>query len=228
MMDELLDNPVYHATVSGNKNLSLGTSTVRYFPAAIAPFVGLADFSEARFSELAEVLPPKRGAVVVSADEIIVPTAWKVNYHGVGLQMMGEHAIGPALEDWEFVPLQQKHVPLMVELATLTNPGPFGARTIEFGGFVGVFDGGRLIGMSGHRLHPSPYIEVSGVCTHPDHVGRGLGAALTYYQVESIRAMGQLPMLHVWAYNVRAIRLYENLGFITRRQLHFNMIELVV
>jgi predicted GNAT family acetyltransferase len=32
-------------------------------------------------------------------------------------------------------------------------------------------------------LHPTPYIEISGVCTHPDYVGRGLGAALTYYQV---------------------------------------------
>ena len=81
--------------------------------------------------------------------------------------------------------------------------------------------------MSGHRLHPAPYIEVSGVCTHPEYVGRGLGGTLTSFQVERIRKMGEVPMLHVWAHNTRAIRLYESLGFVTRRELHFTMIELV-
>jgi ribosomal protein S18 acetylase RimI-like enzyme len=200
---------------------------VRYFPAAISPFAGLADYSEARFSELASVLPPGRGAAVVSPDEIVIPSGWKVNYHGVGLQMMGEGVWGPLKGNWEFVPLQQEHVPLMVDLAKLTNPGPFGERTIEFGNFVGVFDGDRLMAMSGHRLHPTPYIEISGVCTHPDYVGRGLGGALTYYQVERIREMGEVPMLHVWAHNVGAIRLYESLGFVSRRELHFNMIQVL-
>lgn len=226
-MEQILDNPTYHAMIGGNANLSLGTSTARYFPEAISPFVGLADFSEARFSEMAEVLPPKRGAAVVSAEDIVIPANWKVNFHGVGLQMMGERAHGPSLGGWEFVPLRKEHVPLMIDLAKLTNPGPFGERTIEFGSFVGVFDGERLMAMSGHRLHPSPYIEISGVCTHPDYVGRGLGAALTYYQVERIRAMAEVPILHVWAHNMRAIRLYESLGFVTRRELHFNIIQLL-
>jgi ribosomal protein S18 acetylase RimI-like enzyme len=225
----ILDNPTYHAMMSGNAGLSLGSSTVRYFPSTVSPFAGMVDFTPGRFAELAAVLPAERGAVaVVSPDEIVIPTRWKVNYHGVGLQMMGEDAsYGPSLRGWEFVPLRAEHVPSMVELAKLTNPGPFGERTIEFGGFVGVFDGDRLMAMSGHRLHPSPYIEISGVCTHPDYVGRGLGGALTYYQVERIREMGEVPMLHVWAHNVRAIRVYESLGFVTRRKLHFNVIERV-
>jgi len=56
-------------------------------------------------------------------------------------------------------------------------------------------------------------------------VGRGLGGALTYFQVDRIIEMGEVPMLHVWAHNVRAIRVYESLGFVTRRKLHFNVIE---
>jgi ribosomal protein S18 acetylase RimI-like enzyme len=224
-MEQILDNPTYHAMIGGNANLSLGTSTVRYFPEAISPFVGLMDFSEASFAELSTILPPNRAGAVVSAEEIVIPAGWKVNYHGLGLQMMGERAHGPSLETLEFVPLRQEHVPLMVDLAKLTNHGPFGERTIEFGNFVGVFDGDRLMAMSGHRLHPSPYVEISGVCRHPDYVGRGLGAALTYFQVERIRAMGEVPILHVWANNVRAIRLYESLGFVARREMHFNIIR---
>jgi predicted GNAT family acetyltransferase len=113
-----------------------------------------------------------------------------------------------------------------VALAKLTNPGPFGERTIEFGNFVGVFDGDRLMGMSGHRLHPTPYIEISGVCVHPDYTGRGLGGALTLYQVERIQQMGEIPILHVWARNERAILLYEHLGFETRREIHFAFMQL--
>jgi predicted GNAT family acetyltransferase len=146
--------------------------------------------------------------------------------HGMGLQMMGEGVGGAASGAWEFVPLRQEHVPQMVALAKLTNPGPFAERTIEFGNFVGVFDGERLMGMSGHRLHPVPYIEVSGVCVHPDYSGRGLGGALTLYQVERIRELGEIPILHVWASNTRAIGVYEHLGFVTRAALHFNIIRL--
>jgi ribosomal protein S18 acetylase RimI-like enzyme len=227
-MEQILDNPTYHAMLSGNAGLSLGSSTVRYFPPEVSPFVGLPDFTPARFGELAALLPPERGVVaVVSPDAIVIPSGWKLNYHGVGLQMMGEGAHGPSPDGLEFVTLRPEDVPLMVELARLTNPGPFGERTIEFGGFVGVFDGERLMAMSGHRLHPSPYVEISGVCTHPDYARRGLGSALTYFQVERIRERGEVPMLHVWAHNVRAIRVYESLGFVTRRELHFNMIERV-
>ncbi len=226
-MERILDNPTYHAMMSGNSGLALGSSQVRYFPQEVSPFVGLPDFTPARFEELATVLPPERGmVVVVSPDEIEIPPRWKVNYHGVGLQMMGEHSQGPLPDGREFVPLRTEHVSSMVALAKLTNPGPFGERTIEFGGFVGVFDGDRLMAMSGHRLRPSPYVEISGVCTHPDYAGRGLGAALTYYQVERIRERGEVPILHVWAHNVGAIRVYERLGFVTRRQLHFYMIEI--
>ena len=232
---EILDNPAYYAAISGNRNLSLGNSAVRYFPAAVSPFVGLREFSDSLFAELAVLLPPGQLAVVVSAEAIVIPPMWKVNHHGIGLQFTGEEARPPVGWNmgsgeargraWEFVRLREKDVPQMVELARLTNPGPFGDRTIEFGGFVGVFDGDRLMAMSGHRMHPTPFIEISGVCTHPDYARRGLGSALTFYQVERIREAGETAMLHVWAHNERAIRVYEGLGFVKRRELHFNIIQ---
>lgn len=224
MTGHKLDNPAYYGMISGNRDLSLGTEGVRYFPASVSPFVGMADHGAERFGELAGMLPRGQVAAVATAAEIVIPSAWKVVQHGMGLQMMGEGVAAAETGDWEFVPLRVEHVPQMVALAKLTNPGPFAERTIEFGNFVGVFDGERLMGMSGHRLHPVPYIEVSGVCVHPDYSGRGLGGALTLYQVEKIREMGELPILHVWASNTRAIGVYESLGFVTRTALHFNII----
>jgi len=223
---EILDNPAWYGMISGNSNLSLGNEGVRYFPADVSPFVGLQDFEAGRFHQLATVLPPRQVAVVVSAADILIPGGWKVIHHGIGLQLMGDEATRPeGWDKWTFVPLGQKDVPQMVALAKLTNPGPFGERTIEFGNFVGVFDGDRLMAMSGHRLHPVPYIEISGVCTHPDYARQGLGAALTYYQVERIRGMGEAPMLHVWAHNTKAISVYEGLGFVRRKEMYFNVIQ---
>ena len=55
----------------------------------------------------------------------------------------------------------------------LTNPGPFGPRTIELGRFVGIHRDGRMVAMAGERLKPEGHTEITGVCTDPDHRGRG-------------------------------------------------------
>jgi predicted GNAT family acetyltransferase len=58
-------------------------------------------------------------------------------------------------------------------LAQLTRPGPFGPRTIELGEYFGAVEDGRLVAMAGERMAASGLREISGVCTHPDHQGRG-------------------------------------------------------
>jgi predicted GNAT family acetyltransferase len=55
--------------------------------------------------------------------------------------------------------------------------------------------------------------EVSGVCTHPDHRGRGYAGALMRVVAERMLARGETPWLHAYASNTGAIALYEILGF---------------
>ncbi|HYE45032.1 MAG TPA: GNAT family N-acetyltransferase [Caulobacter sp.] len=104
----------------------------------------------------------------------------------------------------------------MLALATLTRPGPFFERTHELGDFVGIKQGGRLIAMAGERLAPDGFTEVSGVCTDPDHRGRGYAAALMRRVAGSILGRGETPFLHSYADNAGAIALYESLGFVVR------------
>ena len=59
-------------------------------------------------------------------------------------------------------------VKAMVELAKLTEPGPFRERTIELGNFYGIFESDRLVAMAGQRTRVPGFVEVSAVCTHPD------------------------------------------------------------
>jgi len=73
--------------------------------------------------------------------------------------------------------LKPDDVPEMLALAELTEPGPFRQRTIEFGGYMGIRDAGRLVAMAGQRLSLTGFTEVSAVCTHPEYRGRGYANA---------------------------------------------------
>ena len=94
--------------------------------------------------------------------------------------------------------LRPEHAAQAVELATLTNPGPFGIRTPELGEYFGYFDGGRLIAMAGERMCAGDLHEVSGICTHPDFQGRGLAKKLTLKLVRRADAARQdaVPARH--------------------------------
>ena len=100
-----------------------------------------------------------------------------------------------------------------VGLAKLTNPGPFGMRTLELGEYFGYFDGGRLVAMAGERMSAGTLREVSGICTHPDVQGRGLAKKLTLKLVRRQRQRGETPYLHVMSHNATARGLYERMGF---------------
>jgi predicted GNAT family acetyltransferase len=114
----------------------------------------------------------------------------------------------------------------MLALATLTEPGPFFEKTHRLGDFVGVRAGGQLVAMAGERMKPDGFTEVSGVCTHPGHRGRGYAATLMRHVAARILARGETPFLHAYATthththnNHAAIALYQRLGFALRREI---------
>jgi len=109
----------------------------------------------------------------------------------------------------------------MAGLVERTEPGPFERRTIEMGLYLGVRSEGALIAMAGQRMrvdgHDGPIIEISAVCTDEAHRGNGLGSALVIEQVEIIRGVGGVPIMHVRRDNTVALSIYERLGFRTTR-----------
>ena len=113
----------------------------------------------------------------------------------------------------------------MLELAELTEPGPFRKRTIELGEFHGIFDSGHLAAMAGQRLHLPHFVEVSAVCTHPDARGRGYARSLMSIVIQEILQREKIPFLHSFSDNYPAIRVYESLGFTLRRTLHLAVLK---
>jgi predicted GNAT family acetyltransferase len=79
--------------------------------------------------------------------------------------------------------------------------------------------------MAGERLKVPAFTEVSAVCTHPDHTGRGYARALMAEVMRMIWARGETPFLHVRQSNEHAIGIYKRLGFTQRVLLHLSMIR---
>jgi predicted GNAT family acetyltransferase len=164
----------------------------------------------------AEIWPPIAGTRVIS--------------HAVIVQMMAAEIVPPELAadddlaDYEIVPLDDADAPEMLALATLTQPGPFFARTHTLGEFVGIKQDGKLAAMAGERMKLPGFAELSGVCTHPDHRGKGYGEALSRFVSDRILGRGEIPFLHAFAYNEGAISLYRRLGFTLRAHMQMNVL----
>jgi len=224
-MDHVLDNPAWNAMVSFNSGLAVGHNEVRYFPETVSPFAGLRKPGYDSLTELFEMLPANRITATVTASALDIPSSWKTLFQASLLQMTAGNFRSPEITNYEIVALGKEHVPLMISLTKLTNPGPFAERTIEFGNYTGIFNSGELVAMAGHRLHPFNYIEISAVCTHPEHGGKGYGKALVATQAEQILSGGHIPFLHTRRDNTTAIKLYEQLGFTVRSEMMFYVIQ---
>ena len=113
----------------------------------------------------------------------------------------------------------------MIELTELTKPGPFYARTHELGTFLGIRVDGKLVAMTGERMKPANYTEMTAVCVHPDHRGRGYAQLLLGEVGRQIVARGEIPFLHVFTNNTSAIALYQRQGMKIRRRLHVTVLR---
>jgi ribosomal protein S18 acetylase RimI-like enzyme len=223
-MAHLLDNPIFNALATGNSNLAYGNAQVKHFDAEVAIFVGLQENTAANFQLLYDAWPQAAPAIFVATYEVTDPASWTLAQSIPGLQMVYEGET-KFVDESNLVVLTEEHAAQMVALATLTNPGPFFSKTIAFGHYRGVFNGDKLVAMAGQRLNPLPYAEISAVCTHPDHTGKGHANQLLQFQINRIKAEGNIPFLHVKGDNERAIKIYEKMGFKTRSQVYFHILK---
>lgn len=219
--EDILHNPVFNALNGADNHLGCGNGRAKYFEEEVSPFAGFDLPVQEGFDALYNMLPSGRRILYANPEPIAEPNGWEIKVNISGLQFVYPEGLEPASPGYKIEPLGSAHVDEMVALATLTKPGPFSSRTIEFGHYFGIFEKGRLAAMTGQRMHVGDYTEISAVCTHPDFLGKGYAAALMQHQLALILSQGKKPFLHVRDDNSRAIALYERLGFTVSRPMQF-------
>jgi predicted GNAT family acetyltransferase len=214
----LLDYPIWTALTSRQQALAEGGARARRYPSAVAPFAATVDTSAESFAALYALLPPSDQIALFTPDPVVAPAEFRVLRALTCEQMIGtpaetsDHAA-------DIVTLGVADVPAMMELTKLTKPGPFNLRTRELGAFLGIRIDGRLVAMAGERMQPANYTEMTAVCVHPDHRGRGYAQGLLGAIARQIVARGEIPFLHVFSDNDSAIALYRRQGMEIRRSL---------
>ena len=210
-----LDRPIWSALTGPQAALARGNARAWRIDPAVGWFAAAADpddgaglpalfAGDAALILFEDVAQPPGPGFTVNADTMVQMVADRLD----------SPAAGPVIQ-----PLGTPDAAAMLALATLTRPGPFLAETPRFGGYVGIREGGALVAMAGTRLRVRGFVEISAVCTHPDHRGHGHAARLMQAVAQAIVASGARPILHAYAANSSAVSLYERLGFRIRREL---------
>lgn len=228
----VLDNAVWHSLQGAHAILAEGNGLARRYPPNVADLHASPDDTPGSWRAMAEIATGD--IAVFRAIGINPPSTWREMASGVVLQMVLDESVrAPASPSptpgtdatTHLRGLDRSDVPAMLRLAAQTQPGPFHPRTIELGGYVGLFDSRHLVAMAGQRLRPPGWCEISAVCTRPDARRRGYGSLLTRYVAGRIAARGERPFLHVVADNAAAVAAYERLGFVTRITVPFSVLR---
>jgi predicted GNAT family acetyltransferase len=218
-MSHILDRPAWNALRTAHTTLAEGSERARRYPPSIVPFAAPADDTAESLNALENLPAADEVMALVEANPVTIPQGLTVISEGKLVQMIAERPY-EQVSDSRIEPLTEADAADMLALATLTKPGPFTLRAQSLGTFWGVKIDGRLVAMAGQRMRQPGFAELSGLCTHPDFQGRGLGTLLFCFVAGEISARDETVYLHAYAANTPAISLYKAMGFRLRSEMN--------
>ncbi|MFM9433024.1 ribosomal protein S18 acetylase RimI-like enzyme [Janthinobacterium sp. CG_23.3] len=208
----IFDNIVWHTLCGPHAQYSVGTPEARRYVAGFTPFIAFADLQRPNFDALAPfVLPDEHVYCDGWAGD--APAGWRIESEATLVRMLWKGDMPAADGEPEPVLLEASHGAAALELAALTRPGPFAARTVELGRYVGMFCGEQLVAMAGARASAGGWQEITGVCTHPDFRGKGLARRLVLGLIRRAMQDEEMPFLRVMRDNAAIHSLYQRMGF---------------
>lgn len=228
-----LDNVVWNALSTRQAHLAESFDQARRFVPEISCIAGFLEPTERGYESMAALVRSGETVNLALPEPYRARPGWKLIFatpmpqmvyrgNGGGFEV---HSAANWKIDSRIIPLGPNDVPEMMELVSITRPGPFSKRTHEMGTYLGIRCDGKLVAMAGERMRVPGFTEVSAICTHPEHTGRGYARLLTTEIMRRILDRGEIPFLHVREANTRAIDLYERLGFVRRVLLHLAVLK---
>ncbi|WP_264536702.1 GNAT family N-acetyltransferase [Flavobacterium sp. N1736] len=211
-----LDNPVWYSLLENHAAFALDYGNTKFYNPDYCPFGGFI-YSENSSNAIDQYSVLSDNFFIVG-EKPEISDAVKIAKELVCLQMIIYDKIELSI-DVEIVKLTEIHNEILCDLVNLVQPGYFKNKTPLLGDYFGIFKDNQLVAITGERMKMNDFTEVSAIITHPDHTGKGYAKQLIAHVVNAIFDQGKIPFLHVVETNIGAIKLYEKLGFVTRRKM---------
>ena len=212
-----LDHPVWSSLRTRHASLARRQGAAARYPAEVAPFVAVDPTAPEAATDLARLVGPGEPVLMVGPAPAF-PPGWSVPAP-VPIAQMVCWAPVPAVAGPEIAELGAPHLADVLALTALVYPHYFRPRTPEMGRYIGIYVDGMLAAMAGERMGFDGHQEISAVCTHPDHTGRGYAQRLVAELTNASFDADRIPFLHVANENTRAKSLYLRMGYVQRTDI---------
>jgi GNAT superfamily N-acetyltransferase len=220
-----LDHLVWCALETNHFHFRIGANLAVRYPAEISPFAAVSENTPAAFKQLATLLNPND-----PTDRVHIIEESPGAEPRFKSLLPPSLRLGPALETHQMFAspapdsLPSDHPPIrelnsanaheMIALIAIAFPGFYKSETYRMGAYFGVRNNdGELVAMAGERLCIPGCHEISGVCTHPAHTGKGYARALMLHVMQRHSSLGLKSFLHVGTKNTHALGVYLRMGF---------------
>jgi GNAT superfamily N-acetyltransferase len=214
-----LNNPAWFALNEVHRSYAIGSNEIKKYQRYIAPWVGYHSANKEILKELEPFI--EKDESVYSFDEMpLLPPGFIFEKLVPCLQMVCNSPITNISHTAAMEKLEDADGNELENLINLVQPGYYNPGTRLMGEYYGIRQEGKLVAAAGERICMDGFTEVSGVVTHPDFTGRKYAQQLTAHVTNKNLSAGIIPFLHVAQINERAIKLYEYLGFVIRREIN--------
>jgi len=220
---EKLDNPVWYSLSETHKDISINYHNVKFYDPVYCPFGGFIEYNNVA-SQIDEYSKLINHFFVVGEKPLFSGKILLKN-ELICLQMILEKRIEINIGE-KIKELDDSLAEALSILVNEVQPGYFKKKTNLMGNYFGVIKEGKLVAVTGERMKMKGFTEVSAVVTHPFYTGKGFAKQLVAHTANKIFDENKTPYLHVAETNFDAIRLYEKLGFKTRRKMSFWDLEI--
>lgn len=217
-MDKL-DNPAWYSLSEIHKDFAIDYNSIKFYQPDYCPFGGFinAERTETGINVYASLVHN----FFVVGEKPKFNNKVQLNNELVCNQMVLEKRIDIEINE-PIIKLQtEDHKADLFALVNLVQPGYFRNRTSDLGSYYGIYKDHKLISVTGERMKMNAYTELSSIVTHPEHTRKGYAKQLIAFTSNKIFNENKIPYLHVASTNTGAIKLYEKLGFWTRRKISF-------
>ena len=216
---EKLDNPVWNSLGETHNSFSIEYDGVKFYAPEYCPFGGFIELEKT--SDGIDNYSEKNNDFYVVGEKPLFSSSLTLNKNLVCNQMILDKPIDISINE-QIVELKTKHQKTeLFDLVNMIQPGYFNNKTSDLGKYFGIYKNEKLIAVTGERMKMNEFTEISAVVTHPEHTGKGYAKQLIKQTTNQIFNENKIPYLHVAESNIGAIRLYEKLGFTTRRKISF-------